>query len=147
MKRVITFKKLDPNAVVPKRATSHSVGLDLTAIGFKSSEHTDPNIVYVRTGLAVEPPSGWFFELHARSSLHKSGWMLANSVGIIDPDYRGELIIALCPVSTATPTKIEPGTRIAQLVLKKSDLADMTIIESDVLTETDRGSGGFGSTT
>jgi dUTPase len=53
------------------------------------------NIVYLQTGLVVQPPSGYYFELHVRSSFHGTGWTLANNVGIIDPEYRGEIRMAI----------------------------------------------------
>lgn len=136
----IIFKKLDERATIPTRGTPNSVGLDLSTIEYVETE----KLVYVHTGLAVQPPVGYFFEIHARSSLHKSGWMLANSVGIIDPDYRGELVIALKRIGTWS-SPIQPNTRIAQLVLKKSDLHMFPIVEGELST-TERGSGGFGST-
>ena len=136
----ISFKKLDPRAIIPKRATKGSVGLDLTFIDYKSIG----SIIYLNTGLAVQPPSGFYFEIHARSSLHKKGWMLANSVGIIDPDYRGELIVAVRPIGSTKPELIKPGTRVAQLILRKSFMEHINIVEEE-LCETER-MGGFGST-
>ena len=139
----ISFKKLDPRAIIPKRATKNSVGLDLTFV--------DQNFVglfkYLHTGLAVQPPSGFYFEIHARSSLHKKGWMLANSVGIIDPDYRGELVIAICPINPVIkPDPLIPGIRVAQLILRKSFMEDTYIVEEEEeLCKTER-KGGFGST-
>lgn len=141
----IKFKKLDPTAVIPTRGSAHAVGLDLSIVGFKPSD-TDSNVVYFRTGLAAEPPVGYYFEIHARSSLHKWGWTLANSVGIIDSDYRGELLVAVAPVSNGAPKKPEPGTRIAQLVLRRDETCNGVEIVEAELTKTQRGEGGFGST-
>jgi len=154
----IKFKKLSQKAEIPKRETSGAVGLDLATTGdFETGPH---GVVYWKTALSVEPPEGYYLEIHPRSSLHKKGWMLVNSTGIIDSDYRGELKIPLIPIDVknifnGTETeieivrsfaKIEPGTRIAQLILRKNELLDVNIEESDTLSETKRGSGGFGST-
>lgn len=145
---VVKFKKLDASAVIPSKGSENAVGLDLTVIGVKNSTK---RVCMYHTGLSVEPPSGYYFEIHVRSSLHKQGWMLANSVGVIDPDYRGELLIALCPVSDCFSVNSESsdlllGTRVAQLVLKKNHMHNFGVIEVNELSTTTRGDGGFGST-
>lgn len=152
----IKFKKIDSDAIIPHKATPDSIGLDLCTTGKHFFDNNpDNNTVYWNTGLSVEPPNGYYFQIHARSSLHKKGWMLANSVGIIDPDYRGELIIALKPSNIETDddgyivnnwTPIEAGTRIAQLILCKNYMSEFSIDEVDELSKTIRGDGGFGST-
>ena len=176
MSNVIKFKKLSEEAVIPKRETDGSVGMDLSTTG-KFDKGTN-NVYYWKTGLSVEPPEGCYFEIHPRSSLHKKGWMLVNSTGIIDTDYRGELIVPLLPIyKNITPRNVpftnsvqieehpttgggifgeqrsdiqqimlEPKTRIAQLILRKNELVGMDIKEMQDLTNTKRGSGGFGST-
>lgn len=155
----IKFKKLTSKATIPTKATPGSVALDVSTTGeffFGTGDYTD-SVVYWKTGLSVQPPEGYYFELHARSSLHKKGWKLANSVGIIDADYRGELILAMHPYDRETnkhhgysifddAEKLTHGTRVAQLILRKNYLPDFEVVEVDNLTETDRGNGGFGST-
>jgi len=151
----IKFKKLNNDAILPKKASLNAIGLDVSTTG-EYDYCKSNNVVYWKTGLSVEPPTGYYFQLHARSSLHKMGWMLANSVGIIDPDYRGEIIIALQPISHSITNEdgnlefdinlIDKGTRIAQLILCKNELIPFEITEVTNLSKTDRGNGGFGST-
>ena len=96
------------------------------------------------TGIALEIPAGFAGLIYARSGLAcKQGLAPANKVGVIDPDYRGEVLIALHNHSDAVRT-VEPGDRIAQLILTPYLTADFQLAED--LTETDRGAGGFGST-
>lgn len=171
MSKAIKFKKLDPDALIPTRETPGSTGLDLATTG----EYTEgKDVVYWKTGLAVQPPKGYYLEIHPRSSLHKKGWMLVNSTGIIDSDYRGELIIALVPIKVKANLDvhveieegdcngygevsghcgrcwkdilISPKTRIAQLILRKNELVGVEIDTVEELSETERGEGGFGST-
>ena len=160
MSNAIKFKKLNENALIPTRETPGSVGLDLATTG----DYTEgKDVVYWKTGLAVQPPKGYYLEIHPRSSLHKKGWMLVNSTGIIDSDYRGELIIALIPINIKLNLDnqnkaseycdrcwknnlIKPQTRIAQLILRKNELIDVDIETVEELSNTERGEGGFGST-
>lgn len=141
----VLFVRDDPSAVVPTRGTIQSVGYDLTAIGlFK--QLTERTALY-DTGIIVQPPDGYYTEILPRSSLSKTGYMLSNSVGVIDPDYRGRLLIALTKVDDSTPPLEFPFTR-CQLVLRKFENFDMEDLDQQnrKLTETQRGSGGFGST-
>jgi dUTP pyrophosphatase len=133
------FSKLDEDAKLPERGTGGSVGWDVSAIRYAPSR-TQPNVFYAHTGIKTSPPEGCHFELFARSSLHKSGWMLANGVGVIDPDYEGEVIVALLWFGTGKPVPPKIGKRIAQLVLKQHGE-----IERDRKLRK-RGAGGFGST-
>jgi dUTP pyrophosphatase len=95
--KFLKVKKTCENAVIPTRGTPFSVGYDLTVIGvFKKID--DKTVLY-DTGLQVEPPEGYYTEILPRSSLVKTGYMLSNSVGVIDSDYRGNLLIALTKVN------------------------------------------------
>lgn len=131
----------DPNAVIPSRASPNDIGLDLVAI----KEHkTLPNgVVMYDTGLAVTPPSGYYFEILARSSIVKTGWMLANNVGTIDASYTGNLYIALARVDPASERIPLPFCK-CQLVLRKAYYPE--VVEVNELHVTERGEGGFGST-
>jgi deoxyuridine 5'-triphosphate nucleotidohydrolase len=145
-KKVLTveFTKTHPDAVIPTRAFPTDIGYDLTAISVK--KQLSENTYLFDTGIAVKPPTGCYTEILPRSSISKTGWMLSNSVGLIDPSYRGNLLIALTRVDESAGcdlTKELPFVR-CQLILRKAELFDMKQVET--LDETARGSGGFGST-
>jgi len=133
--------KIDNNAVIPSQANSNDVGLDLVAIN-KQAELESGAILY-GTGIIVTPGDGYYVEIVPRSSIIKTGWILANNVGIIDPDYTGELKIAL--------TRIKPDAEELELPFCKTQLICRQIIKPEIeITEeilhTDRNSNGFGST-
>lgn len=137
----VTFVRHDPHAVIPTRAHDTDIGYDLTAIGvFKK---ISDNITLFETGVSIQPPEGYYLEILPRSSLSKTGYVLSNSVGTIDPDYTGSLKIALTKVDHTRPDLELPFTR-CQLVLRKAHHYNMVEVESH--RETVRGSGGFGST-
>ena len=137
----IHFVKKDPAAVVPTRAHMSDIGYDLTAISvFKRISSTT---VLYETGIAVKPPTGYYIEIVPRSSMSKTGHMLSNSVGTIDPDFTGTLKIALTKVDKSADDMELPFTR-CQLVVRKAEYFDL--VEVDSLDETVRGDGGFGST-
>jgi dUTP pyrophosphatase len=139
------FAKFSSSAVVPQRQHATDVGLDITVIGV-DEERASNKISYWRTGLAVQPPEGYYFELHVRSSLHKTGWTLSNNVGIIDPEYRGEIIMAMTQLFPDAKLPEFPF-RAGQLILRKVEnefkIKEVTFEE---LSITKRGKGGFGST-
>lgn len=135
----IKFKKLNPNAVIPKRGTIGAAGFDLTAVRL---EFTETTLKY-DTGIAVEIPPGYVGLLFPRSSVCKTGLSLANSVGVIDQDFRGSISF----VFYKGPTWIEPysyGDRIGQLVIVP--IPEVEFMEVEELSETERGAGGYGST-
>lgn len=134
------YRKLDPEAKDLMRARESDSGFDLTAI--KVTKRID-NVLYCDTGISVQPPPGYYTEVVARSSLHKFGYMLVNSVGIIDEDYRGPIILALFKFDPEVPD-IELPLRVAQLIPRKRVKAQFQ--EVSELSETERGDGGFGST-
>ncbi len=133
--------KTHENAIMPSRAHPLDIGLDLTAI--KKHKTLPHGIIMYDTGIAVKPPEGYYIEILPRSSISKTGWMLANSVGTVDPNYTGNLYIALAPVHPDVP-EIELPFCKCQLVVRKAEYLDITEVSS--LDDTDRGSGGFGST-
>lgn len=140
----LKIKKLRPEAVLPKRATPESAGLDLCACLEQDLTIEPFQLVRVPTGLAIALEPGTVGLVYARSGLaSKFGVTLSNCVGVIDSDYRGELQVAMTNHSK-TPYTIRPGDRIAQLVVSPVFLPEVE--EVPELDETERGAGGFGST-
>lgn len=136
----VKVKKLNKAAVIPKYAKNGDVGLDLTAIN-KWVDEND-NFCY-GTGLAVEIPEGHFGMLVPRSSCSNTKLIMSNSIGIIDSGYRGE-IIAKFKAHNHISKNYEVGDRIAQLIIMP--YPHITLIETNELSETERGTGGYGST-
>ncbi len=141
---LVKVKKLKDNAVIPKRATEGSAGADLYACIDNPVELAPGKLVKIPTGIAIElADSGMAAFLFARSGLGvKHGITLANSVGVVDSDYRGEICVGLCNVSDETYV-IQPHERIAQMVIMPVICAEF--IEAEELGDTERGEGGFGS--
>ncbi|MCL2035949.1 MAG: dUTP diphosphatase [Oscillospiraceae bacterium] len=142
----VNFIKLNSGAKPPFRATEDSAGSDL----FACLENVEEEVIesgerrLIPTGLALEIPRGYGGFVFPRSSLSsKYGISLSNCVGVIDADYRGEVSIALINHSDMRYT-VKNGERIAQLVLLPVEMP--VFIECEQLSETERGSGGFGST-
>ncbi|UOO38801.1 dUTP diphosphatase [Oscillospiraceae bacterium CM] len=140
----VKIKKLCPAAIAPTYATASSAGADLYAC-----LETDVTIVpgetaMIPTGLSLELPPSHAGLVFARSGLAtKKGLAPANKVGVIDSDYRGEVLVALFNHGRG-PVTITPGERVAQLVVTPVLTCDF--IETDTLDATARGTGGFGST-
>lgn len=144
MTQTVRFQKLDERAVTPAYGSAAAAGADLYAVLDAPLTVAVGETVLVHTGLAVEIPAGFVGLVCARSGLAtKRGLAPANKVGVIDADYRGEIMVALHNHSTA-PQTIEQGERVAQLVL----VPYLTAVyeEAESLTDTLRGAGGFGST-
>lgn len=140
----LSFQKLRPGAVLPRRATEGAAGLDLCACLEAPLTLAPGEIRMVPTGLAVALPSDTVGLVCGRSGLGvKHGVTLANSVGVIDCDYRGELNIGLINHGRA-PYTIQPGERCAQLLVVPVLMPTPTL--AGHLDETARGAGGFGST-
>ena len=140
----IAVKKLDERAVLPTYGSEYSAGADLYALLDEELVFMPNETKFVHTGLAMEIPEGYAGLVYARSGLaSKRGLAPANKVGVVDSDYRGELMVALHNHSTQSQT-IQPGERIAQLVITPFLKAEF--FESAELSETVRGVGGFGST-
>ena len=138
----VAIQKLDDRAVVPTYGSEFSAGADLYAIEDTVIEPGET--VLVHTGLAMEIPEGYGGFIYARSGLaSKKGLAPANKVGVIDADYRGEIMVALFNQSKESRT-VSAGERIAQLVIAPFLKAEFEVTES--LSDTLRGSGGFGST-
>ena len=143
--QILKVKKLRVDAVLPHRATKASAGYDLCACMDAPLTIAPHGRAQIPTGIAIEiehPNMAGF--VFGRSGLGiKHGLCPSNAVGVIDADYRGELIVGLTNHSDTVYT-IEPGERIAQLVLLP--IATPRIVECETLGETLRGAGGFGST-
>ena len=140
----VNFKKLDARATIPTYGTEFSAGADLYAVCDGEVTIKSGETVLIHTGLAMEIPTGCGGFIFARSGLaSKKGLAPANKVGVIDSDYRGEIMVALHNHSKEDKT-ISDGERIAQLVIMPYVACEF--IECDELCDTQRGSGGFGST-
>ena len=140
----INIKKLHENAVLPSYATEHAAGMDIAACIDNPIEIKPHERVVIPAGFAIALPPGYEAQIRGRSGLAtKHGIMPGNGVGTIDADYRGEIGVILLNTSTE-PFTIEPGMRIAQLVIAKYETAQWQ--EVGELDETARGMGGYGST-
>ncbi len=141
----LKIKKVHKNAVIPHRATEGSAGLDLCACIDEPLTLRGGETALIPTGLAIALPSAQYGAfIFARSGLSiKHGIGLLNSVGVIDSDYRGEIKVGVIN-QVQEPYTIQPGERIAQLVVMPVSV--MPVEETENLDETERGTGGFGST-
>ena len=140
----VNVQKLDPAAQLPTYGSAGAAGADLYALLQEPLTVAPHTTVAVGTGIAVEIPAGYVGLIYARSGLAlKRDLAPANKVGVIDCDYRGELKVALHNHGTA-PVTVEPGERIAQLVIAPCVQAELCPVEQ--LSDTVRGAGGFGST-
>lgn len=143
-KYAVKIKKLDENAIIPTYGSQFAAGADLYACIGETVTINPHETVLIHTGIAMEIPTGFAGLVYARSGIAtKRGLAPANKVGVIDSDYRGEIMVSLHNHSEEAQT-IENGERIAQLVIAPYITADFIL--SDNLDETDRGEGGFGST-
>ena len=140
----IPVKKLRENAVLPTYGSPEAAGADLYACLEAPVDIEPGQTVFVPTGIAMELPRGYAGLAYARSGLAcKQDLAPANKVGVIDSDYRGELIIALHNHGSLTRT-VRCGDRIAQLVI--TPVFTPGFVETDTLSDTARGEAGFGST-
>lgn len=140
----VNVKKLKEDAVIPTYGSEYAAGADLYAC-LEEEVKIEPGETYlVKTGIAMEIPAGYAGLIYARSGLAtKKGLAPANKVGVVDADYRGEIMVPLHNHSNQTAT-IEPKERIAQMVITPFLTAQYTVVEE--LSDTVRGESGFGST-
>ena len=140
----IAVKKLRPGAMLPTYGSDGAAGADLYAC-LEAPVTIEPGkTVFVPTGLSLEVPVGCAGLIYARSSLGtKRGLAPANKVGVVDSDYRGEVMVALHNHGLE-PQTIVPGDRVAQLLI--TPVLTPAYMEMEELTDTERGQGGFGST-
>lgn len=143
MRIPINVKKLKENATLPTYGSEYAAGADLYACMDEALVIAPHETVMVHTGLAMEIPEGYAGLIYPRSGMASKRHLApANKVGVVDPDYRGEFMVALHNHSDI-PQRLEPGERMAQLVITPFLTADFTVVEE--LNETVRGIGGFGS--
>jgi dUTP pyrophosphatase len=148
----IKFKKLTPEAKTPYRKIDIDAGFDIYATSIVET----PEYIQYNTGIAVEIPEGYVGLVFPRSSVTKYDLMLKNSVGVIDASYRGEIMCRFYGTKTINynvgnksatiygDNKFNDGDRVAQIVFM--ELPKITLIEVNELSDTERGSGGFGHT-
>ncbi len=140
----VKVKKLDDKAKLPEYGSDFAAGADLYAMLDEALTIEAGQTAFIHTGLAMEMPMGCMGLIYARSGMAcKRDLAPANKVGVIDSDYRGEIIVAMHNHG-AQPQMIEPGERIAQLVI--APYIAVKFEEAEELKETERGCGGFGST-
>ena len=140
----LPIKRLRAGAIFPAYATAHSAGADLYACPDGPVTLQPHETVMIPLGYSIALPEGWAGLIFARSGLAaKRDLAPANKVGVVDPDYRGEWMVPLHNHGSL-PQTVQPGERIAQLVIVPYLTAAFT--EVDSLDETERGTGGFGST-
>ena len=141
----LRIMKVRENAKVPQRATQGSAGLDLCACIDEPLTVKGRGHAFIPTGIAIAlPDNGYAAFVFARSGLAiKRGLGLLNGVGVVDSDYRGEVCVGIVNQFDEDYT-VMPGERVAQMVVMPVSM--MPVIETDSLDETDRGTGGFGST-
>lgn len=136
---VMRVVKHHEDAVIPAKVRVSDTGYDLTLISIKKQSG---KITWYDTGISVKPEFGWYFDVVPRSSLSKTGYMLANSVGIIDRAYTGSILVPLIKVDDSMPN-IELPFRAVQLIPRQIVHFEVTQVAS--LDETSRGDKGFGS--
>jgi len=134
------WAKVLPDAIAPSKEFVSDSGFDLTLID-RGKKHGA--VEFFRTGIKVQPAFGWYFDLVPRSSISKTGYMLANGVGIIDRAYVGEILVPLIKVDPQAPDLQLPN-RLVQIIPRQIIAADL--VEVEALDSTARGDGGFGST-
>jgi dUTP pyrophosphatase len=138
----VSIRRLREDAVLPQQAYAGDAGLDLAAceeVALGPGERA-----VVPTGIAVEIPEGYAGFVQPRSGLAaRHGIAIVNSPGLIDSGYRGEIRVVLLNTDASEPFTVEPGTRIAQLVV--APVASVRLVEVDELATSERGARGFGS--
>ena len=140
----VGLKKLCERAILPTYGTAYSAGADLYACLEEEISIAPRETVLIHTGIALQIPEGYVGLIYARSGLAtKRGLAPANKVGVIDADYRGEIMVALYNQSESVQT-VAHGERVAQLVIAPFLFAEFEEVEE--LSDTVRGAGGFGST-
>ena len=138
----VPVKRLDPTVELPRYAYEGDAGLDLRSAEDVTLEPLERRLI--STGLAVAIPEGYAGFVQPRSGLaYKRGLSMANTPGLIDAHYRGEIKVCAINLDPREPIVIKRGDRIAQLVIQQVPI--VSLLEVEELDETDRGAGGFGS--
>lgn len=140
----LKVKRVRDNAILPTRGSEKAAGVDLYACLDGSTTILPGVTALIPTGIACDFPEGYFGAMAIRSSVGTKRHLgLANQLGILDEDYKGEILMAITNKGVQNQT-IEPGERLAQMILLPYVIYD--IVETDTLSESERGEGGFGST-
>lgn len=139
----ISIALREPDAVMPSKQNPSDIGWDITII--KVYKILRSGAILYDTGVTVQPPHGWYVQIVPRSSFSDTGYVLANSVGIIDPSYTGSIKVPLLKVNPDCPD-IELPYRGFQLILVPTIYSTATQVTIKDITDTTRSSGGFGST-
>lgn len=140
--KIFKFKYVlcHPKAIAPTKANPSDSGFDLSIVDLKKKTN---NVYFYHTGVKVMPDHGMYFDLVPRSSISKTGYMLANNIGIIDQGYNGEIIVALIKIDDTTEELTLP-CKIAQLIPRQ--WMNVHGVHVEDLQSSTRGDGGFGST-
>lgn len=139
----LSLKILNPEAVVPQYATAGAAGFDLHSVEDVTLHPGETRLI--KTGIAMSVPEGFEMQVRPRSGLSlKTNLRVANAPGTVDSDYRGEVCIIMTNTSMMTTERVKAGERVAQGVICPVYQVDFQVV--DLLEETARGSGGFGST-
>jgi deoxyuridine 5'-triphosphate nucleotidohydrolase len=142
---IIKVLKVDDNAVMPTKTRYSDAGYDLTII--REHKRLTPDTTLYDTGIQLEIPNGYYVEIVPRSSISRSGYILANSVGIIDQGYRGNLYIALTKINESSPDLLSDLTlpwRCCQMIVRKQVYSRLVAVKE--VEKSSRGTGAFGST-
>ena len=144
--KIINIKKTDENAKIPTYGSEFAAGADLYAVIHNEENRVEilpGETAFIDTGIVMEIPNGYVGLVYARSGLScKQGLAPANKVGVIDPDYRGNIMVALYNQSNEVRT-VSEGDRIAQIIIQPVEQFGFKVKEN--LSDTVRGNGGFGS--
>lgn len=141
----INVQKLNENAVIPQQGSEHAAGFDLTATDYEVVNVDGfPSYINYKTGIAVEIPVGYVGLIYPRSSISNKGLSIANSVGVVDADYRGEITIRMYENNVGKESAYKAGDRIAQMIIMS--LLNVKFSETNSLSSTKRGEGAYGST-
>lgn len=143
MKKIVKFKKLNPDAIIPDYAHIGDAGMDLYSVQDDVIEPLTWKLI--PTGLACELPEGTEGQVRSKSGIAlKNGVFVLNTPGTVDENYRGEIGVVLYNLNTKEPFVIKKGQKIAQYVINAIEYVDT--LEVEELDATSRGEGGFGST-
>jgi len=143
MKKIVKFKKLNPDAIIPDYAHEGDAGMDLYSI--QNDTIAPLSWKLIPTGLACELPSGTEGQVRSKSGIAlKNGVFVLNTPGTVDENYRGEIGVILYNLNTTTPFEVKKGQKIAQYVINQVEYVE-TVEIAEELSSTDRGAGGFGS--
>lgn len=138
---------LDPWAIDPVKTYEQDAGWDVVAIDRKVEKRNGLLVVTYDIGIRFEIPEGYFMDIRSRSSICRTGMWLSNGVGTIDSTYRGPVSMVFYKLGTDLDgTEYQMGDRIGQIVFPQVPINEIKLVRTDILSETDRGANGYGST-